>query len=86
MPFMHSETSADQEHCVALFSALPGDIVKYAVEHRDIVARFGRFPHRNQVLGRRTTDSEQAFLSQQRASASRHWAAQTCTGFHHTPR
>jgi uncharacterized protein (DUF924 family) len=38
--------------------------VKYAVEHRDIVARFGRFPHRNQVLGRKTTDSEQAFLSQ----------------------
>ena len=67
MPFMHSETSADQEHCVALFSALPGDMVKYAIEHRDIIARFGRFPHRNQVLGRKTTDSEQAFLSQHKA-------------------
>ena len=64
MPFMHSETTADQDHCVALFSALPGDMVKYAVKHRDIVARFGRFPHRNQVLGRKTTDSELAFLSQ----------------------
>jgi uncharacterized protein (DUF924 family) len=64
MPFMHSETAADQEHCVALFSALPGDSVKYAVEHRDIIARFGRFPHRNQVLGRKTTASEQAFLSE----------------------
>ena len=52
MPFMHSENVADQERCVALFSALPGDMVKYAIEHRDIVARFGRFPHRNQVLGR----------------------------------
>ena len=63
MPFMHSETTADQEHCVALFSALPGDRVKYAIEHRDIIARFGRFPHRNKVLGRKTTAAEQAFLS-----------------------
>ena len=63
MPLMHSETSADQEHCVALFAALPGDSVKYAIEHRDIIARFGRFPHRNQILGRRTTIPEQAFLS-----------------------
>jgi uncharacterized protein (DUF924 family) len=64
MPFMHSETAADQEHCVALFAALPGDTVKYAIEHRDIIARFGRFPHRNEVLGRKTTAGEQAFLSE----------------------
>lgn len=63
MPFMHSENAADQERCVALFAALPGDTVKYAIEHRDIVARFGRFPHRNRVLGRDTTDAEQAFLT-----------------------
>ena len=64
MPFMHSETVSDQEHCVALFSALSGDSVKYAIEHRDIIARFGRFPHRNEVLGRKTTAPEQAFLSE----------------------
>jgi uncharacterized protein (DUF924 family) len=64
MPFMHSENAADQERCVALFSALPGDTVKYAREHRDIVARFGRFPHRNRVLGREDTPAEHAFLSE----------------------
>jgi uncharacterized protein (DUF924 family) len=64
MPFMHSENVADQERCVALFSALPGDMVKYAIEHRDIVARFGRFPHRNQVLGRDSTAAERAFLAE----------------------
>jgi uncharacterized protein (DUF924 family) len=64
MPLMHSETAADQEHCVALFAALPGDSVKYAIEHRDIIARFGRFPHRNQILGRKTTNTEQAFLAE----------------------
>ena len=64
MPFMHSENVADQERCVALFSSLPGDMVKYAVEHRDIVARFGRFPHRNQMLGRDTTAAERAFLAE----------------------
>ena len=64
MPFMHSETTADQEHCVALFSALPGDSVKYAIEHRDIIARFGSFPHRNKVLGRTATAAEQAFLAE----------------------
>ena len=63
MPFMHSENVADQERCVALFSALPGDMVKYAIEHRDIVARFGRFPHRNPVLGRDATVAERAFLA-----------------------
>lgn len=63
MPFMHSEKLADQKRCVALFEALGGDAVKYAVEHRDIIERFGRFPHRNRVLGRQTTDAEQAFLA-----------------------
>ncbi|GLS29369.1 hypothetical protein GCM10007937_10770 [Mesorhizobium albiziae] len=65
MPFMHSEELADQKRCVALFEALGGDGVKYAIEHRDIIERFGRFPHRNRVLGRPTTKDEQAFLAGQ---------------------
>jgi uncharacterized protein (DUF924 family) len=63
MPFMHSEALPDQERCVALFEALGGDATKYAVEHRDIIARFGRFPHRNRALGRETTEDEHAFLA-----------------------
>lgn len=62
MPFMHSEALDDQEHCVVLFGPDHED-AKYAVEHRDIVARFGRFPHRNRALGRTSTASELAFLS-----------------------
>ncbi len=57
------KTFADQERCVALFEALAGDGVKYAIEHRDIIERFGRFPHRNRALGRPTTQAEQAFLA-----------------------
>lgn len=60
MPFMHSENMADQERCVALFSGT--DSEKYAVEHRDIIARFGRFPHRNRALGRPSTEEEKEFL------------------------
>ncbi len=63
MPFMHSEVLADQKRCVALFEALGGDAVKYAIEHRDIIERFGRFPHRNRALRRETTDEERAFLA-----------------------
>lgn len=63
MPFMHSEVSADQERCVDLFRALGNEGgLKYAIEHRDIVARFGRFPHRNRVLGRESTAAEIDFL------------------------
>src|SRR5690606_22329940 len=52
MPFMHSEVTADQERCVDLFRSLDNESgLKYAIEHRDIVARFGRFPHRNKILG-----------------------------------
>jgi uncharacterized protein (DUF924 family) len=63
MPLMHSENLADQEHCVALTSALNDGTVKYAREHCDIIARFGRFPHRNRALGRKSTPAEQAFLA-----------------------
>jgi uncharacterized protein (DUF924 family) len=63
LPFMHSEFIADQDRCVRLFEAL-GDAEQlgYALRHRDIVARFGRFPHRNHALGRATTPAEQEFL------------------------
>lgn len=64
MPFMHSEVLADQERCVSLFKSLgDGEGAKYAIEHRDIIAQFGRFPHRNKVLGRETTADEKAFLA-----------------------
>lgn len=63
MPFMHSETLADQDRCVALFDALgvPGQI-EFATGHRDIIVRFGRFPHRNRIVGRETTAAEREFL------------------------
>jgi uncharacterized protein (DUF924 family) len=63
LPFTHSEMLADQERCVELHRAL-GDPegLKYAELHADIIRRFGRFPHRNAVLGRATTPQEQAFL------------------------
>lgn len=63
MPFQHSEVSADQEHAVMLFKALGNEEgLRYAVEHRDIIQRFGRFPHRNRALGRTSTREEEAFL------------------------
>ena len=65
LPFEHSEELEDQERSVALFEALGNDTsTDYAVRHRDIIARFGRFPHRNDVLGRESTDAEQEFLKQ----------------------
>jgi uncharacterized protein (DUF924 family) len=64
LPFMHSEAPADQERSVALNAALDPDTQRYAVHHRDIIARFGRFPHRNKVLGRDTTPDERKFLDE----------------------
>ncbi|MBW0003035.1 MAG: DUF924 family protein [Hyphomicrobiales bacterium] len=65
MPLSHSEDLADQERAVVLFEALgiPKNLHS-AREHRDIIARFGRFPHRNAVLGRGTTQQEQIFLEE----------------------
>lgn len=64
MPFMHSEILADQERSVDLFKALGNEnSEKYAIEHRDIVARFGRFPHRNRTLGRQSSAAEEVFLA-----------------------
>ena len=66
MPFEHSEAMADQERSVALASTLEGEsgraYLDYARRHRDVIARFGRFPHRNTVLGRESTREEQAYL------------------------
>jgi uncharacterized protein (DUF924 family) len=62
LPFMHSEELVDQERCVELYRAASSDDLKYAEEHRDIIRRFGRFPHRNGMFGRTTTPEEQAFL------------------------
>jgi uncharacterized protein (DUF924 family) len=65
MPLMHSEDLADQERCVELFQAFAGsDQVRYAQQHREIIRRFGRFPHRNEVLGRASTSEELEFLTQ----------------------
>ncbi len=63
LPFMHSELLADQDRCLRLYEAF-GDPeqLRFAVTHRDIIAKFGRFPHRNRVLGRKTTPAEREFL------------------------
>jgi uncharacterized protein (DUF924 family) len=63
LPFEHSEALPDQERCCALFrSTGDAEHLKWAELHADIIRRFGRFPHRNAVLGRATTPDEQAFL------------------------
>jgi uncharacterized protein (DUF924 family) len=75
MPFMHSEDLDMQDRSVALFTALaasaPAELrgglaaaVQYAEKHRDIIARYGRFPHRNAALGRDSTSAEIEFLKQ----------------------
>lgn len=63
LPFMHSEVAEDQALCVRLCDR-PGleNNHKFALVHLDIIERFGRFPHRNAVMGRVTTAEEQAFL------------------------
>ncbi len=68
LPFEHSEALADQDRSVALFAALPATpwrdkVVWYAEAHRDVIRRFGRFPHRNQALGRVSTEEERAYLA-----------------------
>lgn len=64
LPFMHSESLADQERSVTLNEALGEDSSKWARHHHDIIARFGRFPHRNAILGREMTPEEEAFLKE----------------------
>jgi uncharacterized protein (DUF924 family) len=67
LPFEHSEAISDQDCAVVLFEAHDRDSgdhdsLRWARIHRDIIERFGRFPHRNAVMGRETTAEEQAFL------------------------
>lgn len=63
MPFMHSESLAAQERSVVLCESLgKADTLRFAILHRDLIRRFGRFPHRNAALGRNTTAEEQAYL------------------------
>jgi uncharacterized protein (DUF924 family) len=62
LPFAHSEHIADQSRSVALFRRLGDEHLTRAEQHRDIVLRFGRFPHRNAILGRATTREEQRYL------------------------
>jgi uncharacterized protein (DUF924 family) len=75
LPFEHSEDLSDQDRSVELFRELASSVqpeyretfaeyVDYAVRHREIIARFGRFPHRNSILGRESTAEEKAFLEQ----------------------
>jgi len=62
MPFEHSETLADQQRALVLIEPLGAEYQRYARIHHDVIARFGRFPHRNAALGRATTSEEQSFL------------------------
>jgi uncharacterized protein (DUF924 family) len=78
LPFEHSEALADQDRCVAMFQSIPvapdfdaethAGAVRSAHRHREIIARFGRFPHRNAALGRATTPEEAAFLREPNSS------------------
>ena len=63
LPFAHSEHMADQIRSLALHRALDAESTRHAQGHLDIVQRFGRFPHRNHLLGRDSTPEEQAFLA-----------------------
>ena len=65
MPMMHSEDLTVQDASLPLFKANTGKLTyDYAIAHRDIIARFGRFPHRNAILGRPSSDEETLFLTQ----------------------
>lgn len=69
LPLEHSESLADQDECVRLFAGLPetewrAKTIDYANRHRDVIARFGRFPHRNAALGRISTPAELEYLAQ----------------------
>jgi len=63
MPFMHSESLKVHDRAMELFKAL-GIAVDFEIRHRDIIIRFGRYPHRNESLGRTSTPEELEFLKQ----------------------
>lgn len=65
MPFEHSENLADQTTAVKLFTELgEPNYLDYAIRHREVIEQFGRFPHRNAIVGRRSTPAEEAYLAQ----------------------
>ncbi len=66
MPFMHAEELKAQEQCIEYLRDRVGDEtnLKHANEHRDIIQKYGRFPHRNAVLGRKNTEEEEAYLEE----------------------
>ncbi|MBD2666155.1 hypothetical protein B6N60_02218 [Richelia sinica FACHB-800] len=69
LPFEHSENLAHQRQCIKLFQQLShdrdsADAIKSAFQHMEIISRFGRFPHRNQILGRISTPQEEEFLQE----------------------
>jgi uncharacterized protein (DUF924 family) len=64
LPFEHAEDLAAQRRALTLFEALDPNDMEYARRHYEIIARFGRFPHRNAVLGRESTAEEAEFLKQ----------------------
>jgi len=65
MTYMHSESLKDQKHCVELYKTLGReDNLEFAIKHMEIIERFGRFPHRNDLLGRQSTEEEIEFLTQ----------------------
>jgi uncharacterized protein (DUF924 family) len=73
LPLEHSENLEDQNQAVELFEQLKDDpdsevAIASAIHHREIIERFGRFPHRNQILGRQTTQEEAEFLQQPESS------------------
>jgi uncharacterized protein (DUF924 family) len=64
LPFEHAEDLAEQDRSVALFSALgDAEFTDYAIRHRDVIAAYGRFPHRNAILGRESTEAELEYLA-----------------------
>jgi uncharacterized protein (DUF924 family) len=69
LPFEHSENLEDQRQGIKLFQQLSDDphsagAIEHALRHKQIIEKFGRFPHRNQILGRKSTASEEEFLQQ----------------------
>ena len=65
MPFMHSENLDEQNRCVALFAQMQEDeplSYDYALRHQEVIEKFGRFPHRNEVLGRESSEEESEYL------------------------
>lgn len=73
LPLMHSECITDQDRCVRLImTRMPKNgeqNLPFAKEHRDVIRKFGRFPYRNEALGRRTTSTEQAYLQEHGCAA-----------------